>query len=140
MHTLGSRVTASFAKKQVQHVQIYKNHRGMYTTVGSINGLPVKFMVDTGASAIALNRTEASRLGIPYLLEGRKIYVRTASGGSAAFAVKLDSVKIGDLLQRNVDAFVVDGDEPTTALLGMSYLERVNIKNDGHVLTLEQKY
>lgn len=140
VHTLGSRVTASFAKKQVPRVQIYKNHRGLFTTVGSINGLPVQFMVDTGASAVALNRIEASRLGIPYLLEGEKIYVRTASGGSKAYAVKLDTVKLGGILQRNVDAFVVDGDEPHTVLLGMSYLQRVNIKNDGQVMILEQKF
>ncbi len=140
VHTLGSRVSASFAKKQVQRVQIYKNHRGLFTTVGSINGLPVQFMVDTGASAVALNRSEASRLGIPYLLEGEKIYVRTASGGSKAYAVKLDSVKLGEITQRNVDAFVVDGEEPHTVLLGMSYLQRVSIKNDGQVMILEQKY
>jgi aspartyl protease family protein len=97
-------------------------------------------MVDTGASAVALNRSEASRLGISYLLEGDRIYVRTASGGSKAYAVKLDSVRLGDIMLRNVDAFVIDGDEPHTVLLGMSYLQRVNIKNDGQVMILEQKY
>ena len=140
VHTLGGRVTTSYAQKPVQRVSIYRNARGMFTTVGSINGLPVNFLVDTGASAVAMSAMQAKRLGIPYRLEGSPTTVQTASGTTRAFAVKLDTIKVGDILQRDVDAFVLERDNSALVLLGMSYLSRVRIENDGRVMHLERKY
>jgi aspartyl protease family protein len=139
-HTLGSQISTSFAQGSTKRVSIYRNPRGMFTTVGSINGLPVNFLVDTGASAIAMSILEARRLGLNYKMEGKKIVVRTASGLSSAYAVKLNAVKLGDIVQRNVDAIVIDSHEPATALLGMSYLGHLNITNEGVVMHLEQRY
>ncbi len=112
----------------------------MYTTVGSINGMPVNFLIDTGASAVAMSAAEAKRLGVNYKLEGERIQVRTASGISAAYRVQLDTVKVGDILQRNVNAFVIEGNAPQMVLLGMSYLGRLKIRNEGSVMHLEQKF
>ena len=139
-HTLGSQISTSFAKGSTKRVSIYRNPRGMFTTVGSINGLPVNFLIDTGASAIAMGTFEARRLGLNYEIEGTEIVVRTASGLSNAYAVKLNTVKLGDIVQRNVEAFVIDNDEPDTVLLGMSYLGQLNIVNEGAVMHLEQRY
>ncbi len=139
-HTLGSQISTSFAKGSTKRVSIYRNPRGMFTTVGSINGLPVNFLIDTGASAIAMGTFEARRLGLNYKIEGTEIVVRTASGLSNAYAVKLNTVKLGDIVQRNVEAFVIDNDEPDTVLLGMSYLGQLNIVNEGAVMHLEQRY
>jgi aspartyl protease family protein len=139
-HTLGSQISASFAQGSTKRASIYRNPKGMFTKVGSINGLPVNFLVDTGASAIAMSTREARRLGLNYRMEGKKIVVRTASGLSSAYAVKLNVVKLGDIVQRNIDAIVIDGDESATVLLGMSYLGHLNITNEGAVMHLEQQY
>ena len=108
-YSLGSRVSASFAKIKRRTISIYRSPQGMYTTVGSINGLPVKFLIDTGASAVAMSAIEAKRLGVNYKLEGERTQVRTASGISAAYRVQLNTIKVGEILQRNVNAFVIEG-------------------------------
>ena len=69
-YILGNRVRASYSKAEKKKVIIYSDARGMYKTVGSINGYPVDFLVDTGASVVAINSTMAKRLGIQYKLKG----------------------------------------------------------------------
>lgn len=80
----------------------------MSTTVGLINGLPVDFLVDTAASMTAMSSAGARRLGIAYRLDGQHRVVKAASGLAKAYAVKLDTVKVGDILRRTVDAVVLD--------------------------------
>lgn len=140
IYKLGSRISTSFAKAESKQITIYRNPKGSYTTVGSINGFPVNLLVDTGASAIAMSGQEARRLGISYRLEGSRTRVQTASGTALAYGVRLATVTIGDIQQRNVRAFIIEGEAPRTVLLGMSYLDRFNIINKGQVMRLEQKY
>ncbi len=121
-------------------VQIWRGAGGMYTTGGSINGMPVKFLVDTGASIIAMNSQDARRLGIDYQRSGTAGTVSTASGVERAYQVSLDSVKVGDILLRNVEAAVLEGPYPPVVLLGMSFLGRVEMENQGSMLVLRQKY
>ena len=124
----------------LQEFHIYRDPRGMFRTVGSINGLPVSFLVDTGASAIAMNAALARRLGIDYLVEGNSTFVTTASDVIRAFKVKLDVVKAGAIELRNVDALVMEGEQPDEALLGMSFLGRLEMINEGNELILRRKY
>jgi aspartyl protease family protein len=137
---LGSRISTAFAERSLERVSIYRDTSGMFTTVGSLNGYPVNFLVDTGATSIAMNAGEARRMGIPYRLEGRRVSVQTASGVSTAYAIKLETVKVGEVIQRNVDAVVLEGKLPRQVLLGMSYLGRFRIRNEGQVMHLERKY
>jgi aspartyl protease family protein len=137
---LDGRVTARERDAPFSEVQVSRNTRGMYTTVGSINGLPVSFMVDTGATLVAMNSAQARRLGIDYRVAGSPSAVTTASGIESAWAVNLDRVKVGDLELRNVAAVVLEGAQPETALLGMSYLGRLEIINSGQLMTLRKKY
>jgi len=137
---LDGRVSARKREAPVQEFQVWRNTQGMYTTVGSINGLPVSFLVDTGATQVALNSAQARRLGIDYRVIGTEAAVTTASGVEKAWVVKLDSVKVGELEVRNVGAVVIDGPQPETALLGMSYLGRLEITNSGQLMTLRKKY
>jgi len=137
---LDGRVTARKRTAEVQEVQVLRNSAGMYTTVGSINGLTVNFLVDTGASQVALNADEARRLGIDFRVSGTPTAVDTASGVARAWAVKLDSVKVGSLEIRNVGAVVLEGSTPQHTLLGMTYLGRLEIDNDGRLMTLRKKY
>jgi aspartyl protease family protein len=130
---LDGRVSARKRTAEVQEVQVWRNNAGMYT-------LPVSFLVDTGASQIALNADEARRLGIDFRVSGTPTAVGTASGMARAWAVTLATVKVGSLEMRNVGAVVLEGNTPQQALLGMTYLGRLEIDNDGRLMTLRKKY
>lgn len=123
-----------------KEVQVWRNTTGMYTTVGSINGLPVSFLVDTGATQVAMNASQARRLGIDFHVTGTPAEVTTASGVERAWLVMLDSVKVGELEVANVQAVVLEGAQPKVTLLGMSYLGRMEITNTGQLMTLRKKY
>jgi aspartyl protease family protein len=137
---LDGRVTARRRTATVKEVQVWRNTQGMYTTVGSINGLPVSFLVDTGATRVAMNADQARRLGIDYRVSGTPAQVTTASGVERAWGVMLDTVKVGDLELRNVGAVVLEGPQPQQTLLGMSYLGRLEMTNAGRLMTLRKKY
>lgn len=140
---LGARLRSTAGKQagsSAPEVTIWRDSHGMFRTVGSINGMPVNFLVDTGASAIALNSAQARRLGVDFRVEGEPARVMTATRPEQAFAVKLDRVKVGGIELRNVDALVFDGPEPSRLLLGMSFLGRLEMNNNGEKLTLRKKY
>lgn len=112
---------------------------GMYLASGSVNGFTVDFMVDTGASVIAVNGETAKRLGLNYL-DANQIGVRTASGVELAYSIQLDSVQLGDISLENVAAVVIDGPEPQRALLGMSFLNSFDMERKGERLDLRRKF
>ena len=139
-YSLGNRVRASYAGVVKKKVQIYRDGNNMFKTIGSINSYPVDFLVDTGASAVALNSALAKRLGLQYKLKGEKTIVSTASGKALAYSISLDKVKIGEIMLRNIDALVIEGSSPEIPLLGMSYLGRLKLNNKDQYLELEEKY
>lgn len=140
-NTVGGHFTSTpTARHSEPTVKILRDNYGMYSTVGSINGMPVNFLVDTGASIIALNSAQAKRLGIHFRLEGQRGQVTTASGVTTAYYLTLDKVQVGSIILRNVAAAVLDGPEPNVALLGMSFLSKLKLENDGHLLTLTKPY
>ncbi len=112
--------------------------RGHFTTDGQINGGTLRFMVDTGATMVALPAVEARRLGINYLDAPRGL-VQTAAGQAAAWKVQLDTVRIGAMTINNVDAVVIDSPLPI-ALLGMSFLNRTEMKRDGETMVLTKRF
>jgi len=137
---LDGRVSARKRTAPATEVRVWRNPQGMFTTVGSVNGLPVSFVVDTGATQVALNAVEARRLGIDYRVSGNPASVVTASGVEQAWSVTLERVKVGELELRNIAALIMDGNYPPVALLGMSYLGRLEISNSGRMMTLKKKY
>ncbi len=120
-------------------VTLTADERGHYQTLGQVNGGTVTFLVDTGATSIALPSAEARRLGINYL-NGPRGFTQTANGRAAAYRVTLDTVKVGDITLHNVDAVVLEGDGLKIALLGMSFLNRTEMKRDGQALTLIRRF
>lgn len=137
---LDGRVTRAKPVAPRTSVQVFRNSHGMYTSVGAINGLPVPLLVDTGASSVAMNADQARRLGIDFRVTGERVTVITASGNTPAWRVVLDTVKLGDIELNNVPGVVIDGAEPATTLLGMSFLNRLEISNNGQLMTLHLKY
>ncbi|MEK1942662.1 MAG: TIGR02281 family clan AA aspartic protease [Pseudomonas sp.] len=120
-------------------VSIAKGMGGHYWIAGSANGQPVQFLVDTGATTVAMNENQARQLGIDYRVVGKPTVVSTASGTINAWRVSLDKVKIGAIEVIGVEATVLDGPAPTEALLGMSFLSRVSWREEQGVLILESK-
>lgn len=134
-----STVSTTFNQRGKQQEKIYVNSGGMYMTYGNINGRSVQFLIDTGASAIAMNTDQAKHLGIRYDKYGIPAGVSTASGYANAYKVRLKSVSVGDITQTNVEALVIDGKHPGPVLLGMTFLGRIDVEQSGNAMTLTQK-
>lgn len=122
-----------------QTATLYANNAGHFLGEGYINGSSMKFLVDTGASSIALSGKEARRLGLSYL-NGDIGAASTAAGVVKAYRISLNTVKIGGIVMHQVEAMVLEGDSPPVVLLGMSVLNRVQMERDGMVMTLTKKY
>lgn len=138
-YQLGAAIGLDFVKPADIEEKFYADGRGMYEALGSINGRSVRFLVDTGATTVAMNRRQAKELGIRYRIEGETAGVSTASGYEKAYRVTLDSVSLGRIKQRNVEAMVIDGDHPGPILLGMSFLGKLKVEKAGNVLLLKQR-
>jgi aspartyl protease family protein len=134
----GTRVGRSAGAADGQ-VTLTADARGHFITNGAINGVSVRFLIDTGATSVALSTSEARRLGINYLA-GARAYSSTANGVVPLYRVTLDNVRIGDISVGNVEAAVLEGSGLDIALLGMSFLKRMQMKRDGDTLTLLKRY
>ena len=111
---------------------------GHFITAGQVNGRAVQFMVDTGATTIAMGPQEAERAGINYKA-GQPVMMSTANGTAPGYRVKLDSVRVGDVEVLNVDAVVTSQAMPFM-LLGNSFLGRFQMLRDNDQMTLTRKY
>lgn len=134
-----SSISTSFAKRDKTEARIMRRH-GMYSVAGSINKQPVKFLVDTGASSVAMNRDTAKRLGIDFRYKGTPGWANTANGPVKTYRVKLDSVRVGEIELTNIQGAVLDGASPREILLGMSFLNRVEMQREGELLLLRKKW
>ncbi len=110
----------------------------MYWVNGAINDFQVKFVVDTGATLISMNRHQARRIGLNYKMEGKKSVSSTASGLTRIYLVNLKKVKVGDIELNDVPGSVHDGDYPEFILLGNSFLSKVSLKREGAILQLQK--
>ncbi|HEX5768820.1 MAG TPA: TIGR02281 family clan AA aspartic protease [Burkholderiales bacterium] len=121
-----------------QSITLAADSRGHFITQGAINGNPVRFLVDTGATVVALPAAEAMRLGIDYR-KGQPGMSSTAGGMVSTYRVRFDSVRLGDIEVLGVDGVVLE-QGLDIALLGMSFLNRVEMKRDGHTMVLIRRF
>ncbi len=139
-YKLGRHISTSFKPAPDKaSISIAPTKSGMYKVNGSINDFSVKFLVDTGATLIAMSENHAKRLGIEYKLTGVVGSTSTASGKAKAWYIRLKKVKVGPLLMRDVDAAVIKGDHPTSILLGNSFLNQVQMVRNGKIMELRTK-
>jgi aspartyl protease family protein len=131
--------TASPGASGPQHVTLSPDGRGHFSAEGAINDAHVRFLVDTGATFVTLPAAEAARLGID-AARGRPAVSQTANGNVLVHRVTLDRVKVGDITLYNVDAVVQEGAGLDTTLLGMSFLNRTEMRADGANLVLTKRY
>jgi aspartyl protease family protein len=121
-----------------QSALLHANPQGHFVVTGGINGQPVRFLVDTGATLIALGSSDARRLGVA-LAEGEPGMAHTANGTVPVTRVRLRNVRVGDIDLDGVDAMVHEHDLPV-ALLGMSFLNRTDMRREGTTMVLKKRY
>jgi len=135
---VGQNVAAQPSGQGPASVILTADSRGHFFSTGSINGMTVRFLVDTGASMVSLGAADARRIGIDSS-KGERGVVNTANGQTAVLRVKLNSVRVGDVVLNNVDALVHENDLPVI-LLGMSFLNRMEMQRNGDTMTLIRRY
>ena len=129
---------SSASRDTRQKVTLAADMLGHFYADGQVNGGSVRFLVDTGATMVALPASTADRLGIDYQ-KGRRGLIQTANGPTLAYRIKLDQVTLGGITLHNVDAVVI-AHGLGLALLGMSFLNRVEMQRDGQSMVLTRRY
>lgn len=119
----------------VREVVLQRNKYGHYVTSGKINGKPVTFMLDTGATGVAIPQATATALG---LQRGRAFRTQTANGLSTSYAVNLERVSVGDIELHDIAAGISPGLGMGEVLLGMSFLKHIEFTQRGDTLILRQ--
>ncbi len=119
----------------VREVVLQRNKLGHYVTSGEINGKPVTFMLDTGATGVAIPQDIASYLGIP---RGRAFSTQTANGRSTSYAANLDRVRVDQLVLQTVRAAIAPGLHMEEVHLRMTFLKHIEFSQKGDTLILRQ--
>jgi aspartyl protease family protein len=112
--------------------------RGRFKVEGRVDGLRINFLVDTGATSVALRESTAAKLGIHPARSDYTSRIQTANGQTFAAPVQLKSIEIGDIVVRDVRAYVQPDDKLHVDLLGMTFLSRVRWTHDRGRLVIEQ--
>jgi aspartyl protease family protein len=135
---MGQSLAGNAGSSQRASVSLTADARGHFSAGGSINGYPMHFLVDTGATSISISATEARRLGLDYKA-GKAGAVNTAAGVVPAWRVTFNTVKVGNITLNQVEGLVIESGLGVP-LLGMSFLNRMEMKRDGQTMTLTQRY
>lgn len=118
-----------------KEVILLRNSRGHYVTNGTINGYDVVFLLDTGATDIAIPESLANEIG---LHKGQDKYVKTANGNTRAYNTRLDSAAIGDIRLYDLNATILTNISGDEILLGMNFLKHFELIQKGKTLTIRQ--
>jgi aspartyl protease family protein len=119
-------------------VVLSADSRGHFMTQGAINGRPVTFMLDTGATTVALSMADAQRIGLDYS-KGQPVQISTANGVAPGFRLRLSSVRVGDVEVYDIDAIVSPQGMPFV-LLGNSFINRFSMRRDADQMVLEKRF
>lgn len=128
-------LSTKYSEDGVREVELQRNRYGHYVTAGSINGQPVVFMLDTGATGVAVPLHIANQL---QLERGAPMQVQTANGLATGYSASLDRVAVDGIELENVRAIINPNDDTDVILLGMSFLKKIEFTQRGDVLTLRQ--
>ena len=134
-HNPNQSIQSSTNARGMTEVELLRNRMGHYVANGYINDQPVVFLLDTGATVVSIPAGVADKLG---LKAGAPSYANTANGMIKTFSTRLDSIGVGKIRLRNINAHInphMDGEQ---ILLGMSFLKRLELTQKGDTLTLRQ--
>lgn len=118
---------------------VMPNDNGHFYAGLAINGLPLRGVVDTGATVLTLSSNHARAAGID-LSRATTGTAVTAQGTVATRQTTINTLRLGDIVLHNIDALVIDGQFPPTPLIGMNVLQRFTMQRDADRLTLIQRY
>ena len=124
------------AGEAVEAMVLEADTRGQFSAPVTINGVTVRGLVDTGATAVSMSSRTAQQMGVPYL-SGRRVQMTTANGMTSGYAVMLNAVTVGRLTLQQVRAVVTESEMPV--LIGASFLSRVSMTTDGKRMTLTKQ-
>jgi len=119
-------------------VVLSADSRGHFMTQGAINGRAVTFMLDTGATSVAMSAADAQRIGLDYS-KGQPVQIGTANGTTSGYKLRLQSVRVGDVEVYDIDAVVSQQSMPFV-LLGNSFINRFSMRRDADQMVLEKRY
>jgi|GEM_PF-543150 len=134
-YSVNNRIYAGYREPDSASAQIAVNDSGQYIARGSVNDLPASFLVDTGASILLLSERTAGTLSLKFN-KGPLTYVDTASGTVKGYGVILEKVQVGSIVLSDIEATVIPGEAPANILLGMSFLDKVEIRKSNELMTL----
>jgi aspartyl protease family protein len=134
----GQAVSAGRDDESGKKTTLIADTNGHFFAAGTINGAPIHFLVDTGATLVSIGKADAIRAKVDYQ-KGDPGMVMTANGPVRIWRVTLNSVRVGEVILNQVEASVLEGDLPI-ALLGMSFLNRMEMKRDGASMILKKRY
>lgn len=137
--SLSNRMTSRFKPPQIHSVRLNEDAAGQYRVRGTINGTLVDFLIDTGASVVAMSQDHARAINLDYA-NGAKGTVQTAQGVTNAYFVTLSNVTLGGISVNGVQATVIEGSFPVDVLLGMSFLNNLHMQNNNGVLVLSARH
>lgn len=121
------------ADSQYNQVVLQRNRAGHYIAPGLINGYPVTFLLDTGATVISIPEQIATKIG---LIEGAQVPVTTANGIVSVYQTQLDNVQLGGINMRQVQAHINPYSTDDVVLLGMSFMKHLDMRQRDGTLTL----
>jgi len=139
-YTIGRHIGGGYARPKVTEVRVSLDKHGSFQKNGQINGYGVNFLLDTGATSIAMNENLANSLGLNFIDERRKVLVSTAAGQREAYRVNLEKVSIGGITLHDIHGMVLLGDSPEITLLGMSFLGKLEIEQREKLMILRKKF
>ncbi|MHC8330970.1 retropepsin-like aspartic protease family protein [Pseudomonas sp. LB3P25] len=116
-------------------VKLASNNQGHFVASGQINGQPVDFMLDTGATDVSIPAEMAERLKLE---KGFGVTLSTANGRTQGYRTRIDRLQLGDIVLRDVRALVVPGLDGKQVLLGMSALNKLEFTQRGGTMLLRQ--
>ncbi|MBW7861933.1 MAG: TIGR02281 family clan AA aspartic protease [Rhodocyclaceae bacterium] len=135
---LGQAAIRSGAPSDAAEAHLVADGRGHFYASGSVNGAAVRFLVDTGATMVSLGASDARRAGLNPG-SGTAVNVQTANGLTRAWHMKIDTLVLEGIRLHGVDALVHEGDLPIV-LLGMSFLNRMDMRREGGRLLLRKRF
>jgi aspartyl protease family protein len=127
-------ISSATATDEIPEVRLQRNRSGHYVASGEINGQPVEFMLDTGATDVSIPAVVADRIG---LKRGQQVSYQTANGTVNAWQTVADEIRLGPLRLGPVRASINPHVRNEAVLLGMSFLKQLDFSQQGNTLTLK---
>jgi aspartyl protease family protein len=136
----GKELALGLGESTTAIAELKANRRGQFFTTALINGVATEALIDTGATSVAVSRDEAQRMAIN-LGGAPRVQVSTAGGPRFGYRVMLATVRVGAITLQNVEAIVMEGGrgELPITLIGMSFLNSVDMRRSGDTLTLSRR-